>query len=358
MKNTLRYIVLIVCISLYWVSSSESLTKSIAQYKYSTNSVWSSDKYRYGDLYGLCFLPEYKIQTGQKPEIHQIKFDLPGVIDLYALCDSYLWSFVTSAKMFDGVDKYQYVRSNEGYRQNIYVKLDSSKLNVLLIEMSERNIRFLLKDMKFMRSFLKTQKDSIPGSKGDPSRSNDLEIMGSIFNRNINANLESNIWDVRIFTPVKELKAELNYKLFGRYPKEIEIAEDKKCLLLAATTDPRYIYSSFQHVSNREIKVIVKKLNELYDLYKSRGFDRVYFSAIPNPVSVLYPYHKGYRYNNLVQRIYGSPELRIPPVDVNSTFKQTKYTIYHPSDSHWNKNGVNLWLNEINAIFKRDIENR
>jgi hypothetical protein len=89
MKKTAAYITLILFTVIYFISSNDLLMKKIVQYRFQTNSFWGADKYRYGDLYGLSFLNEYKIPVEKKDIPHPIQ-PANKNIDFYCICDSYV----------------------------------------------------------------------------------------------------------------------------------------------------------------------------------------------------------------------------------------------------------------------------
>src|SRR5947209_617752 len=74
------------------VSTSDKLMKMITEYRLSTKSFLGSDKYRYGDLYGMSYLPNFRIEVIKLPE--KVSIDRSGErnINLFIVGDSYLES--------------------------------------------------------------------------------------------------------------------------------------------------------------------------------------------------------------------------------------------------------------------------
>jgi hypothetical protein len=350
MKNLFSYIILVICIAIYMISLSEPLTKKIAEYKYRTNSIWGSDKYRFGDLFGMSYYPGFQIPLSMKATHVMEKCDTSRKgIDLYGLCDSYVWSILPSDTFYCNVDKLQFATVN--YLDYLRVQLDTTKANILLIEFAERNTLLMLQNhFTYLTEFLTVNHNTTlasPVSKID-SASNSF-----IFNNNINTNLEFNIFETSLFTPIKNFKASLNHNFFKAPDKNVAIGPDKKYLLYQPTLDPALITSSFKAVSDIEIDTLVNRLNSIYFQYKKMGFTEVYFSIIPNPVTILYPTYNGYTYNQLIQRIQNHVALKIPVIDIYSDFKKADFPLYFPSDSHWNMDGAFVWLNKLNHILAR-----
>jgi hypothetical protein len=350
MKNVFTYLLLIVCIAIYVVSLSEPITKRIATYKYKSNSILRSDKYRYGDLFGMSYYPGFQIPISNKATVTLNKCDTnKKQIDLYGLCDSYLWSMNFPDTVFCNVNKWKYATINKF--DNLQAKLDTAKVNVLLIEFVERSIAMMLQDrITYMDTFLTLKKaeEIITQPSNDLNSKTDF-----LFNKNINTNIEFNVFETAIFTPIKKLKAAFNYTLLKTLDTNVAIGPDKKYLLYKPTVDPSSLHSSFRPISDVEVDTMVNRLNLVYHKYKQMGFREVYFSMIPNPVSILYPDYNGYKYNQLISRIQNHLALQMPVIDIYSDFKNTQLQIYQKSDSHWNMDGAIIWLNKLNYSLSR-----
>jgi lysophospholipase L1-like esterase len=180
------------------------------------------------------------------------------------------------------------------------------------------------------------------------------DVKHNIFNNSINNNIEFNLWESKAFTPIKELRALINQRLFNRIDNYVSIGTDGKYLLFSETIDKKgFAASSFQEINDLEIDTLVDRLNSFYFEYKKKGFDEVYLSIIPNPVTILYPNYKGFKYNNLIPRLQQNKKLEIKLIDVFQDFKNSPFQIYQNSDTHWNTNGRNLWLNKINEELSK-----
>ncbi|MCX6251665.1 MAG: hypothetical protein NTX61_13045 [Bacteroidetes bacterium] len=331
--------------------------KTIAQYRFKTASFLKSSRYHYGDLYGISFLPSYKNEIWPKKAF--IKLDLYNIqrsVNLYCICDSYLWSFVKSGSVFCGVKSYKFTRW--GYDGTMEVKLDTSQVNVLLIEVAERFFRIKSKTNYIDKiKFIKNTSQSSYGNSPKVVVTADLsmnkeELMkfyNTINNTKLNQNLEFNLFDYTIFSCLKEMKAWLNYKLFGRVPQEISVLDNCPYLFLSETVDPLSDQSSFKFLPDEEVSDIVLRLNSVYEYYKNKGFKYVIISIIPNPISIVYPFYK--TYNDIIRRVQNHPGLIMPMIKIYDKFDSIGNILYLPSDSHWSLTGYYIWLNEFNKYL-------
>lgn len=343
MRKPLSLFTAFVFMVVFFSSSSDELMKTTAQYRYALANVFGSDKYAYGDLYGLAYLPAFKITAQQ-----EAKLDFCGKtrnINLYAICDSYLWFFVKGNADFCGVDKYAFSRWTHGDKMNIL--LDSNRKNVLLIEVAERNLRYMTDTAAIFSKAAVTVQDTVANTgvntaTVEPSNS-DFSV--SVFNPLIEQNLQFSLFDYRFFTPFKEMKAQLNYKLFNRSNEGVKVSANGKYLYLAETVDSTQVTSSFNPVSAKEIDKLVYTLNLTYRHYKLLGFDEVYFSVIPNPVTILNT--EKYGYNELIPKVQNNETLEMKIIDAYTPFKKSTAQLYQYSDSHWNNNGFHLWTSQV-----------
>ena len=378
MRKLFRYVVLIVCLLICAVSSHRGLMRKLNVYKASSNGILRSDR-RYGDLYGMCYLPYFRKHFHQ---IGNLRADSCGVasrIDLYAISDSYFWSLLDSAKYFCSVDNLITAKINTW--EKLSVVLDTSKINVLLFEFSERNIRLVFNNAAYIRDVVRPQQQGSvttidntnvtgqgnPDKPGLHENSQQLlhppdwvsKIMDVMFNKDINTNLESTLWDVSWFSLVKEFKATINYKLLNVVDKEVYVSTDRQRLYYNRTIDTSYsLTSSFNPVSDGAVDSIVNKMNDLYLKACSIGFRKVYLSIIPNPVSLLEPRFHGLVHKRLVERVQNSPHLKMPYINLIPVFNKSKDSVYAASDTHWTPFGAQLWVDQFNIELRKTVEER
>ncbi|MEO8512351.1 MAG: hypothetical protein ABI543_02200 [Ignavibacteria bacterium] len=347
MKKLIAFIVLILFSLIYFVSSNDSFMKKLAPYRYEVNAFWGADKYRYGDLFGFSFLPQYKFPIIKKSPV---KPDQPdsSKINFYCMCDSYVWGFTPLDSLLFGVNRYQ--RTRWRYGDDISVNMDSSKINFLLIEISERNIRSIFNDTSYVYSKIRNS-NNVNKQEFSSDETVIQKIERYVFNPQINQNLEFNLFDYSFFTPVKELKAKINLELFGRTDPEVKISRNKERLFYSATIDSGLNTSSFMKIEDNEIDRIIVNLNAIFKHYKDMGFKFIYLSIIPNPVSVIDPDFADY--NMLIDKIQNNKALQIPYLNIYHQLKQNPSLYYYKTDSHWNYDGFELWLAQLNKELIR-----
>ena len=359
MKKILGYIVLLFCIIIYFISLNQKLTNELIATKLKSSSAFGSARQQYGDLYYFSFLSYFRRNHHiDYKSLEPPKCNSNGVINLYTVCDSYLWSYF-DIKSYCNLNKLVVLKTNN--EETLTTTLDTSKSNVLLIELAERNIGILLNDTVYSNHIINPSLSTSGGVIAEqtaPTHNlhrflDTIERYKAIlFNDKVNTNLESNIWDLFLFSPIKEFKADMNYKIFNSFSSDIMISDNGKQLFYRPTIDTTkkfYTISSFRHVSDKNIDDIVARLNNIYTMGKKMGFKKVYLSLIPNPVSILDPDYSGFTYNQLIQRIQSSPKLKMPFIDVFPIFNKMKGKVYQASDSHWSFYGANLWLEKFNA---------
>lgn len=350
MQKALGYILLIVFTTVYVVSLSSKLTQKIIDRRlYKPPPMLQSDMYRYGDLYGLCYLPQYRMPVKKTSTIPLYKSNTSG-INLYTICDSYLRIYLPQQSLYCGVDTMFFAKING--HEKLTTPLDPQKQNILLLEIAERNLRTTLRNASNVNNLISVKGQQQHLLHADSQKTSLFSNLSSfLFNKSINANIELNIWDFFFETPIKEFKAFLNLKLFNVVDQNVVVSPDEKYLLYKPTIDTTLVTSSFQHIPDTEIKSIVDNLNQIYADCRNAGFNKIYLAVIPNPVSILFPNYKGLQYNQLVTRVQNSGNLKMQVVDIFSIFKISPIPVYSTSDSHWNMDGAYIWLNKFNKML-------
>ncbi len=352
MRRIVGIFVLVFAILIFIVSAVSEFTfffLNIRSTPKALNSWWGSDKGGSGDLYGITSLPQFRNSNSPNK-----KYNLKASIcqaktksyNIYALADSYTDYIFDNPINFCGANKSDYTP----YRETLPVYLDKTKKNIIVIECVERDVRTNLADTSHLLNFISISKERLKELKPGESRHH-FHFNFKI--KNADADYESNLWDYRFLRPLKELKAEMNFKWFNRtYPGAV-VSPDGKYLLYQNTVDTALTQCSYRPVSDQEIKKLVLGLNKVYDHYKRIGFDEIYLSVIPNPVTILYPNYKGFHYNQLIPRLESEPSLKLKVFDSYWLFKNNpeKDRIYQRADTHWTKFGSQLWLNEFNKVL-------
>jgi hypothetical protein len=107
--------------------------------------------------------------------------------------------------------------------------------------------------------------------------------------------------------------------------------------------------NSFYSIDSSEINNITNTLNRAFEYYHQNGFEEIYFSIIPNPVSIVNP-SLG-QYNNLIPLLMQGDHLKCIKIDAYSLFHDKPKSYYLNSDTHWNNNGLNKWVKTLNDLL-------
>jgi hypothetical protein len=315
------------------------------------------DKYKYGDLYGLSYLKEFKEQNKPVADDRKIKDSIKN-IDLWCIGDSYLASEMIPGK----ADSFLFrtcLKSFSWHNTSLpqRISFDKPRKKLLMIEVTERDIRgdFGAAESAtndYTSSFY-TIYDSAASSKGEKSFLQGVNELSKwrLIPENINQNIETIFFGYQFQEPLKEIKAEFNYKSFNRLSPSVSISNNNRNIYYRRTIDTNYSGSSFRYISNKEINSIILTINNISRYYKSIGFDEVLFSFIPNPVTILE--NGSLTYNNLIPRIQNSKESEAKFIDIYNVFKkyQNPFILYNRTDSHWTSEGFKLWVDELNKVL-------
>lgn len=336
-SKIIKYCVLLIAI-LLWLQAYFPLI-------YNTTKLFPDD-YRYGDLYRLSYLPEFKEKAIKCPTatIHSPKQNT----NLFLIGDSFTEEGRVSKDDFD-VANYTYTH----WAKQADIQLDSTKRNILILETVERSFKehFSQKAANF-----NTDKNSQIESENQKPWQQILKEKFNkstefIFPKGIEERLEHTLFNYDFFLQFRELKAHLNYKIFGRIEPKVVLSKDEKSLFYFEEADSTNEHSAFYPVSQQEIDMLIQNINETRKTYLKAGFDEVYLSVIPNKVSILSP-DLG-KYNHLIQRIQADKRVETPIIDTYSDYLKTPNKIYLKSDTHWSCAGRDIWLEKVNKILKK-----
>jgi hypothetical protein len=143
MKKIAAFFVFFSCLLALVVSSSEQGMRKLTKERYAGSGILNSDKYAFGDLYGISYLPDFRIAKQEK--FMEVPSGLPAEkdIDLYLVGDSYLYSYL------DTIPNYYARVSKLDFRRWAHVPLreesfKSTRKKVLLIESVERNLAYVI----------------------------------------------------------------------------------------------------------------------------------------------------------------------------------------------------------------------
>ncbi|CCH54667.1 hypothetical protein BN8_03862 [Fibrisoma limi BUZ 3] len=328
MSRFIRYTIILFVLVL-WLGG---LSSTISHWLYETGVI--VDDYRYGDLYRLSNLPQFKDKQPECPPSNRSSDT--ARTHLYIIGDSFSEPQRVNKQDFR-VSHFQRVQWDHLQA----AQLNPNKRNVLLIESVERHFR-----EHFARPVaeLVVQQDTTQAAK--PKLSWRRRIGDDIHLSDIEERLESALFSHDLFFWFKELKASLTYRLFDRSSPAVSLSTDHEHVLLNMDTDTtKRLNSSFSTLTDLEVATLVDSVNSVAERYKRLGFDEVYISIIPNKTTILDP-NRG-EYNHLIERIQQHPALRVSVIDTYRVYKQTQQRVYLVGDSHWNCTGRALWLNQV-----------
>ena len=326
--RVLRYLVLAMALVLW----AGGLSTTVSHWLYQAGII--VDDYRFGDLYRLSTLPQFK-QAQLVCPTRPVSSDT-ALTHLYIIGDSFTEEQRISRADFP-VSHYQ--RVAWGFRQR--AQLDSSKRNILILETVERHFR---EHFAIPVSELTVEQDT---SQNPTPRVSFLKRLSNEFHRtDVEERLESALFSQDWAFWFKELKAQLTLNWFDRWNTYVGLSTDRKNVFVNMDTDTtKKLNSSFSRLTDREVDTLVDSVNAVADRYKRLGFDEVYLSIIPNKASILETGRTDY--NRLIERVQQSPTLRVKPIDVFSIYKKAQTSPYMHSDTHWNCTGRAIWLDQV-----------
>ncbi|CAM4227299.1 hypothetical protein EWU23_10060 [Cytophagaceae bacterium 50C-KIRBA] len=357
MRRLIALFLFIFFSSILVISSSEKGMHWITQGRYARNDAWGADKYRFGDLYGVSYLSDFRIakDTHLLP-LPQKTDTVLRDYDLTILGDSYLYSsFQEHPAYFSRVKMLQFYRWSDSQQHLIFAK--SNRKQVLLIECVERNMwdRMNLADARLRLDV--QQEKSLPVDKStkqiliDQLDRFDAGVKKAMYHPTLESNLDFVLFNLGFLGWIKERKADFTWKILGRTNPDVQVSRDGKFLYLEETLNAQKRGSSFRFVGKEDVDLMVHHLQEIESYYLSNGFDEVIFSLIPNPVAVLET--EGKASNLAIQKIVEHPQLHVKMVDPSASLKQHALLNFYSSDSHWNLRGAQIWLNDFNQVLSK-----
>ncbi len=298
------------------------------------------DDFRYGDLYRLANLPQFKQERVSCAPFAQNEPKSP--VALYVIGDSFL-----EPGRIDSADFRAKTYHYTHWENRAEVKLDTTLRNVLLLETVERHAREHFARPADNFAVVRELSPPQPEEKGIWT---DLKTFftGTHEKRQRlpEEQLENLLFNGPFWQKLKETKARLTLDWFGRVNPKVALSVDKKHLFYVLDTDSTLVNSNFNPLPDAEVDSMVAHLNETAEFYKKRGFDEVWLSIIPNKTTVVESGRR--RYNRLIERVQQHRNLKSPVVDAYYVLKPGGAGVYEVSDSHWNCQGRALWLQAVN----------
>lgn len=333
-----RYLILVISILIY-VGSCSSDVMNAAQ-----KSGLVPDDYRFGDLYRMASLPQFKARQIACPPAHPATAPRHP-IHLYIIGDSFSEPPRMTVNDFP-VASFKRIKWDAPER----VQLDTTKTNILILETVERHFRdHFEKHIDELNVVSDTTKKAEPETKNRLSWQQITKAMETLFSRDaVEGRLETILFFSDWALWFKDLKAALTLNWFGRVNPKTTLSPDGKHLLYYLDTDTSLTNSSFKPISDQLLHRYIDSINTTADRYQKAGFDQVYLSIIPNKTSIYAPGMGPLPYNHLIERVQQSPRLTVPAIDVYTPYTASRIPLYEISDAHWNCDGRMIWMREVN----------
>lgn len=292
------------------------------------------DDYRYGDLYRLSNLAEFKDPRQECPDVVVPK--PTQKIAFYIIGDSF-----TEKERLDSTDfavtRYHWAHWGE----NLHLKLDPAFTNIILLESVERNVR-----PHFGAAIANVIADTATFI-AHPADTRFMHRLDQMFaSDGVEDRLNTILFQFDPMLKFKEIKSWINQRFFDRADPKVTLSRDGSTLAYVEDTDSTLINSSYNEVPDAEIDSLVAVLNFDKKFLEDLGFDQVFFSIIPNKATILMPDYG--HYNRIIDRIYQHPELKVPSIGVLEDFRQLSQNAYLKGDSHWSCAGQRIWVEKVN----------
>lgn len=328
----LRYFTLITALVLW----AGGLSSTVSHWLYETGVI--VDDYRFGDLYRLSALPQFK-QAQPVCPTSRPSSDTAST-HLYIIGDSFSEPQRISQSDFP-VSHYQRVAWDFQQR----AQLDTTRRNVLILESVERHFR---------EHFARPVSELVV--EADTTQTPTLRptlwqwIKKDIHWGQVEERLESTLFSHDWAFWFKELKATLTLNWFNRWSSSVSLSDNGQNLYLSSDTDTtKTLNSSFSVLTDQEVNKLVDSVNAVAARYRQLGFDEVYLSIIPNKASILETERSDY--NHLIERVQNHPKLSVSPIDIYTRYRKAPASPYLKSDTHWDCLGRAMWLEQVNRVL-------
>ncbi len=301
------------------------------------------DDYRYGDLYRLANLAEFKELKSSCEPFPAFARSGDRPVALYIIGDSFAEAQRIDSADF-AVDTYQFAH----WATELHLKLDPAFINIILLESVERKAR---------EHFAAPICNIVPDTATFVSVPDGTKFMARLdrafASEPTEERLSTILFEYDFFLKIKEWKSGLNRRFFDRTSPKVMLTPNSSALLYYEDTDSTMATSSYAYLLNAEVDSMVKVMNFDEAYLKKLGFDQVLFSIIPNKATILMPEYG--EYNRLIERVYRNPQLAVNRIDVLQEFRKMEAGAYLHSDSHWSCSGQYVWLEKVNAeLVSRD----
>lgn len=297
------------------------------------------DDYRYGDLYRLSNLIQFKDPKEKCSPYFNAKKNNPEKIALYLIGDSFTeQQRIGKADFF--ADTYQYAH----WATQLHLKLDTTYTNIIVLESVERKVR---------EHFISPISNIFPGDSTYITIPEDARLVNRLdqlfMATSTEERLSTILFQFEYILKIKELKSWINFHFFERTDPKVTVSKDGEVLSYIEETDSSLFTSSFNFVAQSEIDSIVRIINFDNSYLKKLGFDKVFLAIIPNKTSVLMPDYG--IYNHLLEKIENHSSLEVPVLSIFKDFNVMNECPYLKGDSHWSCAGQYRWLEKANKYL-------
>jgi hypothetical protein len=340
MRKVLAFSVLLFFLGVLGLSSSEPAMRWLSHERYQDDGLLGSDKYRFGDLYGLSYLPAFRLYKDTTLIRNQALFDGNRDIDLTILGDSYLFSYVQmDTSNFVRAKKVTFRRWSDSNLEPLCVRPSGNK-KVLLIETVERNAWMILNLDR-----LKPKLEQVTNDKPWYDSFNEF-LFEHIYHPQLEQNLDFTLFNQQLFSPLKSLKAIINLEVFNRSSTDVAISENGEFLYMRETVDSTQRSSSFYPMTKDELHELGDRMLVMNQYAKSKGYDEVIFVIIPNPI--VFTKTESKASNQFVPKLTTVLGDKVRLLDPTKPLMVGGKQYFFKSDSHWNQKGARAWLAQLN----------
>lgn len=308
-------------------------------YKFCFKNEIFSDQYRFGDLYKAANLADFKSKESDFfcLEMRNLNTSELQNYAITVIGDSFMDSVKFMNQQCWNGAKYQFIHWNEVQKTNI--KPISTIKNILIIEIVERNLRN--QSQYFTEIF--EENNFNKGVENDNSSTwNQFWEINHTSKADIL--LEQQFFGYSFFQKLKQKKAYFNWKVFEQVDDFAQFTPDKKALVYYKEMDKNSNESCLNPISEKEFDQLENAFDHIKNEAKSKGFDQVIFSVIPNKSTV---YIEKDRTNGLLQKLGDSRRISDNYLNIYSDFYQKGNIYYQLGDTHWSCAGRDLWLTKI-----------
>lgn len=327
MSRIFVYIVLLLFSFLWFLGCSKQSVRWLNE------KGFVADDYRYGDLYRFSHLPEFRVPVEKCSETPRYTTQIDS-IHLVLAGDS----FTEEGRIFaSDFQAGHFTRVHVASPNS--VSIDTNQYNVLVIQTVERHFRERFQD---------TYQNVRVNETLTPEELNWKEKLLAMRVPYNEERHEATLFSNDFFLQIKEWKAILNDRIFGRIDENVIRSTDKKHIFYAVDRKPG-ITSSLDVVTDAQIQAYVTRINQTANYYQSLGFKEVILSIIPNKSSILG--QADGPYNHLIERIQTHPALQVRCIDMYNPLLQLGEKGFDKGDTHWTCTGKSIWIDEVNKLL-------